>query len=236
MMWKPVVKYCLLLLLTVCVSVFSVLAQEGGVRDLSYQVGPGDVLEVKAFQYDEISGLFPVEATGTMTFPLLGNVDVAGRDTAGVSALLEELLEKDFYVDVQLQVDVSEYRSQPVTVLGEVLRPGTYYLKGRTSLPQIIAEAGGLKPSAGSIIELRKSSLSAAGEADSAASVRAFSTAKVMSAEAGGDVFLSLGDVVSVSAKQLFFMTGEVVRPGQYEIVEGLTVMPAISQAGGLGK
>ncbi|MCP4895605.1 MAG: hypothetical protein GY906_01415, partial [bacterium] len=118
----------------------------------------------------------------------------------------------------------------------EVLRPGTYYLKGRTSLPQIIAEAGGLKPSAGSIIELRKSSLSAAGEADSAASVRAFSTAKVMSAEVGGDVFLSLGDVVSVSAKQLFFMTGEVVRPGQYEIVEGLTLMPAISQAGGLGK
>lgn len=211
-------------------------AQDLGGRDLSYRLGPGDIIEVKAFQYDEISGFFPVEANGTITFPLLGSVEAAGLDISSIADVLEELLEKDFYVDVQLQVEVSEYLSQPVTVLGEIQRPGTYFLKGRTTLPQILAEAGGLKPSAGSTIDVRRSSSGTSDGEDPVPELYGFSTAKLTSGEVGADFHLLVGDVVSVSAKQLFFVTGEVARPGQYEIVEGLTLMQAISQAGGLGK
>jgi polysaccharide export outer membrane protein len=217
----------------------SVVSQEVSLRDAGYRIGPGDVLEVKAFQYDEISGTFPVEATGTLTFPLLGNVEVADLDTIGVSKLLEELLEKDFYVDVQLQVEVKEFRSKPVTVLGEVVRPGTYYLKGQTTLAQILTEAGGLKPTAGPSVELRRQVIGEFQNEQNEApeyEVRSFSMARIMTAEEGVDVALQAGDVVSVSARQLFFVTGEVSRPGQYEISEGLTLMQAISQAGGLGK
>jgi len=63
-----------------------------------------------------------------------------------------------------------------------------------------------------------------------------FSTSKLLTGEAGRDVLLQAGDVLFVSAKRLFFITGEIARPGQYEISFGLTLLQAISQAGGVGK
>ena len=54
-----------------------------------YRVGIGDVISVKAFQEEEISGDFPVESSGAITFPLLGSVPVAGMTPAEVSSTLE---------------------------------------------------------------------------------------------------------------------------------------------------
>lgn len=198
-----------------------------------YRVGPGDVLRVEAYNHDEVSGEFSVEVEGEISFPLLGRVEVAGSTTSEVAGLLEELLEKDYYVDVQLQVEVVEYRSQPVTVLGEVARPGTYYLEGATSLHKILAEAGGLNQSAGQLVELRRMR-----EVDGVEQpyVRTYGTTSLFNGEEGRDVILQQGDVITVSAKQQFFITGEVAKPGQYDLTPGMTLMQAVSHAGGQGK
>jgi polysaccharide export outer membrane protein len=208
-------------------------AQDTAPPEIGYVIGVGDVLEVDAFQQDEISGQYPVEENGAITFPLLGAVPVAGKSLSQIAAELESLLEQDYYVDIQLQVEVTEHRSQPVTVLGEVQRPGTYYLKGRTTLTQMLAEAGGLKPTAGPVLELRRTDHAGSPPMQD---VQTFATAKLLTGELGGDVELRSGDVLSVTAKRLCFVTGEVARPGQYEISTGLTLMQAISQAGGQGK
>jgi len=198
-----------------------------------YRVGISDTLAVEAFTHDEITGDFTVEEDGTITFPLLGPVEVAGLTTSQVSRVLEGLLEKDYYVDVQLQVEVTDYRSQPVTVLGEVQRPGTFYLRGRTTVTKLLAEAGGLKSSAGATVDLRRIKMV---DGEPRQDVERFSTAKLLTGEEGADIEVSPGDVLSVSAKKLYFIHGEVARPGQYEISPGMTLMQAISQAGGLGK
>jgi polysaccharide export outer membrane protein len=211
----------------------SVPAQEASSPEPGYRIGVGDVLEIDAYQQEEISGQFPVEENGAITYPLLGAVPVAGKTLSQIAAQLETLLETDYYVDVQLQVAVTEYRSQPVTVLGEVQRPGTYYLEGRTTLTQMLAEAGGLKPTAGPELELRRTDHDVSPPKQE---VRTFSTAKLLTGEQGVDVELKSGDVLSVSSRQLCFVTGEVARPGQYEISTGLTLMQALSQAGGQGK
>jgi polysaccharide export outer membrane protein len=218
----------LLLSFPVCVA-----GQQADSEEFGYRVGPGDVLKVDAFQHEDITGEFAVEENGTITFPLLGSVAVSGSTTAQVASRLEVLLEKDYYVDVQLHVEVTEYKSQPVTVLGEVQRPGTYYLTGRTTVTQLLAEAGGLKSTAGAVVELRRVDLV---DQRPVQSVVSFQTSKLLTGEEGGDVEVRQGDVLSVSAKQLFFITGEVAQPGQYEISPGLTLMQAISQAGGQGK
>lgn len=198
-----------------------------------YRVGVGDLIEVTTYQQEEVSGDFLVEETGAVSFPMLGAVPVAGKTTAEIAALLEKLLEKDYYVDVQLKVEVKEYASQPVTLLGEVQKPGTYYLEGRTTITQLLAKAGGLAPTAGPTLELRRRR--ADGEAQDPA-VMVFSTAGVLTGEEGRDVVLEAGDVLSVSAKKMFFITGEIARPGRYEIALGMTLMQAISEGGGLGK
>jgi polysaccharide export outer membrane protein len=163
----------------------------------------------------------------------LGAVPVAGKTPAGVASDLETRLEKDFYVDVQLKVEMKVFASQPVTLLGEIQNPGTYFLEGRTSLTDLLARAGGLKPSAGPTLELRRVKL-VNGEGPPPPMV--FSTSKILSGEEGRDIYLHAGDVLSVAAKKLYFVSGEVAKPGQYEITLGMTLMQAISQAGGVGK
>ena len=220
----PVVALCLPVL---------AFAQGMTPEDGGYKLGVGDVIEVEAYQEEEISGKFTVSATGAVTFPLLGSVVVAGKTPAEVAELLESLLEKDYYVDVQLKVDVAVFASQPVTLLGEVQNPGTYYLEGRMTLTELLAKAGGLRPSAGPVLELRRT---ARVEGEGAPPPMDFPTAKLLTGEVGRDVVLQAGDVLFVSAKKIFFISGEVARPGQYEISLGLTLMQAISQAGGVGK
>ncbi len=214
---------------------FPVLAFAQGMtpEDGGYKLGVGDVIEVEAYQEDEISGRFTVNAMGAVTYPLLGSVAVAGKTPAEVADLLESLLEKDYYVDVQLKVDVAVFASQPVTLLGEVQNPGTYYLEGRMTLTELLAKAGGLRPSAGPVLELRRT---ARVEGEGAPPPMDFPTAKLLTGEVGRDIVLQAGDVLFVSAKKIFFISGEVARPGQYEISLGLTLMQAISQAGGVGK
>jgi polysaccharide export outer membrane protein len=210
-----------------------VLGQQAADEGRDYRVGPGDVLRVDAFQNQEISGEFSVETSGTMAFPLLGAVEVKGLTTAEIASRLEKLLERDFYVDVQLQVEVAEYLSQPVTLLGEVVRPGTYHLKGRTTITQLLAEAGGLTANCGPILEIRRIEELDGGDVQR---VFTYSTSTLRTGEEGGDIEVRAGDVLSVSAKEQYFITGEVTRPGQYEIARGMTLMQAVSQAGGQSK
>ena len=221
-------------LIVVWCLVLPLAAQEQeGAESGAYRVGIGDVIDVEAFQEDEISGEFSVEASGAITFPLLGAVPVAGMTPAEIAARLEELLEKDYYVDVQLKVAVEVFASQPVTLLGEVNSPGTYYLEGPTTLTEMLAKAGGLKSSAGPVLELRRT---ARGEGEGLPDPMIFETSKLSTGEVGRDVIVRAGDVLYVSPKKIYFITGEVTRPGQYEISLGMTLMQAISQAGGVGK
>lgn len=209
-------------------------AQQKPPESGEYRVGIGDVIDVAVFQEDEISGEFPVESSGAITYPLLGTVFVAGMTVPEVTNLLEKLLEKDYYVDVQLKVGVEVFASQPVTLLGEVNKPGTFYLEGRTTLADLLSKAGGLKSSAGPVLELRRTVRPEGEEAFPEPMV--FETSKLLTGEAGRDVYLQAGDVLFVSPKKIYFITGEVARPGQYEISLGMTLMQALSQAGGVGK
>lgn len=197
-----------------------------------YRIGVGDVLHVTVYQHSEMSGDFQVAEDGSISYPLIGVIAVQGRSVSELADWLEAALEKDYFVDVQLSLEVKEYHSRPVTVLGEVVRPGTYYLNRQTTLVDLIAEAGGLSASAGPMIEVRRASPDGSREDK----VISFSTSKVMSAEEGQSFEIQTGDVVSISAKQLFFITGEVRSPGQYEIASGMTLMQAISKAGGKSK
>ncbi len=229
----PMRLVCLLCLLLPVLTVAAAAQDEPQTSSMGYRVGPGDVLRVEAYNHDEISGNFAVEVQGEISFPMLGRIEVAGQTTSEIAARLEQLLEKDYYVDVQLQVEVDVFHSKPVTVLGEVSRPGTYYLEGRTSMHKILAEAGGLKTSAGVFVELRRLQM-VDGELQPV--VRTFGTSSLLKGEEGRDVILEEGDVISVSAKEQFFITGEVAKPGMYDLSPGMTLMQAISHAGGQGK
>lgn len=120
-------------------------ALEAGPED--YAIGPGDVLSVRVIGEPEMTGLYAVRFDGKIMFPYLGEIPAAGVGLAQFNRDLQAGL-AGLYRDPQVNVEVKEYGSCVVYVLGEVEKPGVYKFEGRTSLLEIVAAAGGYKHSA----------------------------------------------------------------------------------------
>ena len=81
---------------------------------------------------------------GTLFVPLLGSIDVAGLTTQEAAARLAERLADGYLVAPQVSVEVKEYLSQKVAIVGAVHRPGEYFLDGPTHLLEVLARAGNI--------------------------------------------------------------------------------------------
>lgn len=211
----------------------------------AYHVGPGDILEVDVYGDSDLSGLVTVQHEGEISFPLLGDISVSGMTAKEVQATLVELLAKDYLVDPHVIVRVKEHRSQWVTLVGEIIRPGKYYLQGTKTMLDLLTEAGGFTPRAsGEVIVSRldgeQPSLFMTEDYGNSgnAPIRIFLTADQPPSQQKEALSFPLrnGDIVTATSTQFFFISGEVKRPGSYPVTAGLTVLKAVSVAGGLSK
>src|SRR5271167_4951598 len=115
--------------------------------DLSagYVLGPDDQITVRALEVEEIDGKTArVDLQGYIDLPLIGKVKAAGSSVDAVEAELSNRLRK-YVREPRVTVTVSEYHSQPVSVLGAVNTPGVYNLTGPNTLEQVLSRAGGLR-------------------------------------------------------------------------------------------
>lgn len=114
-----------------------------GFRD--YTVVPMDVLGISVFQEAELTREVKVSQTGSITFPLLGNVSVAGLKVTEVENRLATLLDKDYIKNPQVSVSVKEYSSRRIFVMGEVKNSGPVEIPPEEAMTilQAIARAGG---------------------------------------------------------------------------------------------
>lgn len=107
----------------------------------AYTASPGDVLQVTVYGNASLSGQFPVDVDGAITFPMIGSVTVAGKTMAEIGALLEKPL-AEHVAGATVAASVSRYA--PVFILGDVQTPGKYeYRPGMIAL-ELVAMAGGL--------------------------------------------------------------------------------------------
>jgi polysaccharide biosynthesis/export protein len=109
-----------------------------------YAVGPLDVLEISVFKVPELSKSIQVAPTGTINMPLVGEIPAAGRTAQQIEQDLTNRLAAKYLNNPQVTVFVREHNSQTVTVEGAVMRPGIFPIKGKLSLVQVVALAGGL--------------------------------------------------------------------------------------------
>jgi polysaccharide export outer membrane protein len=114
------------------------------VWNTGYRIGPQDVLEISVFQVPDLSKTVQVAEVGTMNFPLLGEVVVAGKTATGIEHDLEAKLGTKYLKSPHVTVYVKEYNSQRVTIEGAVKKPGIYSLHGHDTLLRSIAMAEGL--------------------------------------------------------------------------------------------
>ncbi len=111
-------------------------------KKTEYLIGPEDVLEISVWKNAELSKVVVVRPDGMISLPLIGDVIAAGITPNALRGTITERL-KEYQETVVVSVIVREVNSYRIFILGEVIKPGTYLLKRKTSLLQAIALAGG---------------------------------------------------------------------------------------------
>lgn len=205
-----------------------------------YAVGARDILTVTVWGQDELSGKYTVGADGDIAFPLVGRVKVAGQTVRAIETTLVSRLAAGFLKNPQVTVEVSEYRSQTVFVIGEVRTPGPLPLTGGTTLLEALARAGALTERAGGDLLLLRPAAAAADVtpvlpgAPGVTEVVRVDVQELQRGDISDNTRLRHGDTIFVPRAATFDILGQVRNPGQYAIAKGLTVLRAISLAGGV--
>src|SRR5690606_33601071 len=110
-----------------------------------YPLGPGDVIRITVFGHPEMTAELRVDEAGTIGYPLVGALPVAGRSTREVeTALAERLATGGFIRNPQVAVLITEHLSRKVAVIGEVAKPGQYALTQASRVLDLLAQAGGV--------------------------------------------------------------------------------------------
>ncbi len=211
----------------------------------SYVLGTGDQLTVQVFGADDLPQRpYEVGPDGKINLPMVGKVQASGISVRDLETNLTTRY-KVFFKNPQVSVSVTDYRSEPVTVVGAVNNPNVIQLHGPTRLMQVISQAGGLRADAGDKILITRPLLAENGSAPSAGAsdpnakfyVKQIDLLQIIDGtDPSANVLVEANDVVTVPRAKMVYVVGAVGKPGGY-VLDGhnstLSVLQAIALAGG---
>ena len=190
-----------------------------------YTVGAGDEIVIQLFGKENATHRLRVNRAGTINFPSLGPVQVAGMSFSDVRDSLNHRV-KEQMIGVRSDISLGEMRTMQVFVMGDAYKPGAYTLSALTTISQAIYYSGGF----GEGGALRNVQLKRNGKVISQLDMYDL----LLKGDAHNDVRLLPGDVVFIGAVgNTVSIEGEVNRPAIYEIKPGETYKQAIQMAGG---
>jgi polysaccharide biosynthesis/export protein len=210
-----------------------------------YVLGPDDQLKIWALGVDELTDKpYRVDPAGYLDLPEIGRVKAAGLTLAGLRAELVERLKK-LVLHPQVSIDIVEYGSQPVTVMGAVNQAGVRQLQGSKTLMEVIALAGGLRADAGSTIKIARETdrgpiplPDAKPDPTGKYSVAAVRIPDILAARDPADnIMIQPHDVITVPLADRVSVIGDVKKPGPILLTNRSTIsaLEALALAEGLG-
>jgi len=207
-------------------------------------LGPNDQLKIWVLGVEEITDKpIRIDPAGNLDLPLVGKVQAAGLTTPELKDELVHRFSKDL-LKPQVSVELVDFGSQPVSVLGAVNHPGVHQLEGHKTLMEVISLADGLRQDAGPKVTISRDIKNGA---IPLADAKPDETGRYSVADVGLQGLLSGAhpaenivilphDVVTVVPAQTVFVIGEVKKPGEVVIkTDGVTVLQALSSAEGYG-
>ena len=194
-----------------------------------YQLGAGDAIRILVFQNPDLTLDSRVSEGGTITYPLIGTVQIGGLTISGAEKKIATALKAGGFVQQpQVNIVLIQVRGNQVSVLGQVNRPGRFPLETfNTRVSDMLATAGG-----------------ATAGGDDVAIVTGIRDGKpfrkqidipslYLGDKPDADIILSGGDSIYVHRAPVFYIYGEAQRPGAFRIERNMTVMQALSTGGG---
>lgn len=195
-----------------------------------YRIGPGDSIRITVYQNPDLTLETRVSENGAINYPLLGAVRIGGMAIASAEMTIAKALQAgNFIQKPQVNIQLLHYRGSQVSVLGQVSRPGRYPLETfNTRLSEMLATAGGITPAGADVVTVTGTR-----------SGKPFRTIIDISnlsqrSQLQDDIVVTGGDVIYVDRAPMFYIHGEVQRPGSYRVERGMTVRQALVQGGGL--
>ncbi|MCC7487579.1 MAG: polysaccharide export protein EpsE [Burkholderiales bacterium] len=194
-----------------------------------YQLAAGDAIRILVFQNADLTLETRVTENGTITFPLIGVVKIGGLTIGAAEQLIAKALRDGNYIQQpQVNIVLLQNRGNQVSVLGQVNRPGRFPLETvNIRVSEMLATAGGISATGADVAIVT-------GARNGKPFRREIDVAGMfLNNVPREDIVLSGGDVIYVHRMPVFYIYGEVQRPGSYRVERGMTVRQAISQGGG---
>jgi polysaccharide biosynthesis/export protein len=182
-----------------------------------------DVIQIKVVNQPDMDTTTRVDTDGTVDFPYVGRIRAAGLTEEQLARKIESrLAERQIVTEPHVLVETTGFGAQ-ASVQGQVGAPGVYTLDRPTTLAQILARAGGLRESGGTII-LRRG-----------ATVRRYYGKDLLNGTVNPDhILVQNNDQIYVDLAPFYYVYGFVGHTGQFPLTQALTVQQAIAIAGGL--
>ncbi len=220
-----------------------------------YKLGPTDVLSVSIFAGGEQQVVvdLTISEQGYVNIPFIGAVKAAGMTSSDLEKQIVVPLEKDYFVDPQIHIRITEYHSLHFFISGAVKRPGKYEMQVATTIMDLIAKAEGVTLESGSIAYIMREGKGAnAPAAEGQGPLDGGDKGEPLKVNLiklldGGDMSeneaLIPGDSVYVPyAKGLnqsdskVYVSGEVENPALYAYQPGMSALSICIMAGGFAK
>lgn len=221
-------------LITIMVFLFalSALAQDAPSLSDDARVGPRDVLDIKVIQDEKLNTRATVGDEGTITMPVIGKVDVNGLSPRQIEQRIKAILEAKALNQADVSVQIVQFGSKPISVVGAVTHPGSISTSGTMSLIQAITEAGGLAPGYGKVLYVLRTAQNGLTE-----QIAVDIDDLLVNGNPDLNLPLEPRDVVNVPLEVpiAVFLMGEVMHPGRVELRrnQSPSLLQAIAAAGG---
>ena len=189
-----------------------------------YIVGPEDVIEIEVVGLPDRTRA-KVYTDGTIQTNLLGKVQVSGQTQRQIGDQLAKLYKAGgFYANPVVNVEVVNFASRYVTVLGAVASPGLVPINRPYRMSEVLARVGGVTGAAAEYLVVRP---------EQGPEVR-YNVKDLAVGDATKDPFVKPGDKIFAPNADVFYISGQVRQPGSFPITADLTVLQAIGRSGGL--
>ncbi|MEW6417107.1 MAG: polysaccharide biosynthesis/export family protein [Nitrospirota bacterium] len=197
-----------------------------------YQIGPEDVIEIEAYNVEELKKTVRVNSNGEIALPLVGIIKAEGMTTPELEKVITERLER-YVEETVVTVFVKEYRSHRISVLGAVKNPQLYAVTGQRHLIDMLMMAGGLNEEAGNKCYVIRPAMQNSPESRAGTIVIDLNELLI-----NGNFALNIpvfaGDVINVPRGGTVFVEGAVKKPGVFNMHGKTTLVQAIAMAQGL--
>lgn len=194
-----------------------------------YKLAAGDSIKVQVYQNPDLTLEARVSENGTISYPLVGSVNIGGMSIPQAEKTVATALEHGKILKKpQVNILLLQVRGNQVSVLGEVQRPGRFPLETTSvRVSDMLASAGGITPQGNDQVIV-------SGTREGKPFRKAIDVPSLFRPEASADdVLLAPGDTLYVTKAPTFYIYGAAQRPGTYKLERGMTVQQALAIAGG---